>query len=343
MKTIIRTLAKEQGFDDCRFARAVQASHAAAYFSWLEAGNHADMTWLGRDPVRRADPAQILADAKTVLVLAMNYFQGPTPRRLKGTIARYAWGADYHSVMLEKMTPIDVFLRNNGGRQKCYVDTGPVLERDFAATAGLSWQGKSTMCLNERLGTWFFLGVILTTLDFEADPPAKNRCGSCTRCIDICPTRALRRPYQLDARRCISYLTIENKGPIPVEFRSAMGDRIYGCDDCLDVCPWNRFAQKTSEIRFQLPAQLEILTLRQLAVLSDDEFRALFRDSPVKRIKRARFVRNVCVALGNVGTSEDVPVLKQLARDPDPLIAEHASWALEQIREAGDRSSGVQE
>jgi epoxyqueuosine reductase len=332
MKTIIRALAKEQGFDDCRFARAVQAAHASEYFSWLETGNHADMTWLGRDPARRADPAQVLVDAKTVLVLAMNYFQGSTPRRLKGKIARYAWGADYHSVMLRKMTPIDVFLRNSGGRQKCYVDTGPVLERDFSATAGLSWQGKSTMCLNEHLGTWFFLGVILTTLEFEADPSAKNRCGSCTRCIDICPTRAITLPYQLDARRCISYLTIENKGPIPVEFRSAIGDRIYGCDDCLEVCPWNRFAQKTSETRFQLPAQLQTLTLRQLAVLTDDEFRALFRDSPVKRIKRPRFVRNVCVALGNVGMRDDAPVMKQLAGDPDPLIAEHASWALEQIR-----------
>jgi epoxyqueuosine reductase len=332
MKTTIRALARKQGFDDCRFARAVQAPHAAEYFSWLETGNHGDMTWLRRDPARRADPARVLADAKTVLVLATNYFQGPSPRRPKGKIARYAWGTDYHNLMLGNMAPIDVYLRNNGGRQKCYVDTGPILERDFAATAGLSWQGKSTMCLNERLGTWFFIGVILTTLDFEADPPVKNRCGSCTRCIDVCPTRAITVPYQLDARRCISYLTIENKGPIPVEFRSAIGDRIYGCDDCLEICPWNRFAKETRETRFQLPAQLETLTLRQLAVLTEDEFLALFRDSPLKRIKRARFVRNVCVALGNVGTREDGPVLMRLADDPDPLIAEHASWALEQIR-----------
>ena len=155
--------------------------------------------------------------------------------------------------MLRNMVPIDAFLQENGGRQKCYVDTGPILERDFAATAGLSWQGKSTMCLNERLGTWFFIGVILTTLEFEADPPVKNRCGSCTRCIDICPTQAITLPYQLDARRCISYLTIENKGPIPIEFRSAIGDRIYGCDDCLEVCPWNRFAEQTRETKFQLP------------------------------------------------------------------------------------------
>ena len=332
MKTTIKALAKDHGFDDCRFTRAVRARHATEYFTWLQTGNHGDMTWLGRDPVRRADPALVLADAKTVLVLATNYFQGSNPRRPKGRIARYAWGADYHKIMLRNMVPIDALLRENGGRQKCYVDTGPILERDFAATAGLSWQGKSTMCLNERLGTWFFIGVILTTLEFDADPPAKNRCGSCTRCIDICPTRAITLPYQLDARRCISYLTIENPGPIPIEFRSAIGDRIYGCDDCLEVCPWNRFAQQTRETRFQLPAPLHKLSLRQLAVLTEDEFRALFGNSPVKRIKRARFVRNVCVALGNVGTPEDLAVLDHLARDIDPLIAEHAAWAAEQIR-----------
>jgi epoxyqueuosine reductase len=332
MKTTIKALAKDHGFDDCRFTKAVRAPHATEYFSWLQTGNHGEMAWLGRDPVRRADPALVLADAKTVLVLATNYFQGTNFRRQKGRIARYAWGADYHKIMLQNMAPIDAFLRENGGRQKCYVDTGPILERDFAATAGLSWQGKSTMCLNERLGTWFFIGVILTTLEFAADPPAKNRCGSCTRCIDICPTRAITLPYQLDARRCISYLTIENHGPIPIEFRSAIGDRIYGCDDCLEVCPWNRFAQQTRETRFQLPTSLHQLTLRQLAVLTDDEFRALFRNSPVKRLKRARFVRNVCVALGNVGTREDLAVLDQLAGDIDPLIAEHAAWAAEEIR-----------
>jgi len=343
MKTTIRALAKKQGFADCRFAVAAQAPHAVEYFSWLQSGNHGEMAWLARDPARRADPARVLADAKTVLVLAANYFQGQNPRRHKGKIARYAWGADYHKIMLRNMVPIDAFLRENSGSQKCYVDTGPILERDFAAISGLSWQGKSTICLNERLGTWFFIGVILTTLEFEPDPPVKNRCGTCTRCIDICPTRAISRPYQLDARRCISYLTIENKGPIPVEFRSAIGDRIYGCDDCLEVCPWNRFAEQTRENRFQLPTQLQMLTLRQLAVLTDDEFLILFRDSPVKRIKRARFVRNVCVALGNVGTREDVTVLNQLACDTNPLIAEHASWAVEQIRKREARNPGVQE
>jgi epoxyqueuosine reductase len=332
MKSKIRALATSCGFDDCRFARAEQAPHSLQYFSWLSTGSHAGMTWLGRDPARRADPSRVLSNAKTLLVLAKNYFQGPNPRYHAGKIARYAWGADYHEIMLKDMAPIEALLRENGGCQKCYVDTGPILERDFAAVAGLSWQGKSTMCLNNRLGTWFFIGVILTTLEFEADLPAKNRCGRCTRCIDVCPTRAITQPYQLDARRCISYLTIEHKGPIPNEFRSAIGDRIYGCDDCLDVCPWNRFAEQTRETRFELPNRLKALRLRELAVLADDEFRALFRNSSIKRIGRPRFVRNVCVALGNVGTPEDMAVLHSLANDYDPLIAEHASWAVEQIR-----------
>ena len=340
MKTQIRELARDCEFDDCRFARAAQAPHASEYFSWLQAGHHADMAWLGREPAKRADPSRVLLNAKTLLVLAKNYFQGPNPREQPGRIARYAWGADYHEVMLRNMDPIEALLRENGGSQRCYVDTGPILERDFASVSGLSWQGKSTMCLNERLGTWFFIGVILTTLEFEPDLPATNRCGRCTRCIDVCPTGAITQPYQLDAGRCLSYLTIENKGPIPIEFRSAIGDRIYGCDDCLEVCPWNRFAKQSRENGFELPSRLKALTLRELAVLTDDDFRALFRNSPVKRIKRARFVRNVCVALGNVGTREDLEVLRVLARDNDPLISEHAAWAVQQIRSR--RDSGVE-
>ena len=238
--------------------------------------------------------------------------------------------------MLAAMTPIDGFLRDLGGRQKCYVDTGPILERDFAAVSGLAWQGKSTMCLNERLGTWFFIGVILTSLEFEPDQPLKNRCGRCTRCVEACPTQAITEPYRLDSRRCISYLTIEHKGAIPLQFRKAIGDRIYGCDDCLEACPWNRFAEQSSEIRFRLPDQIQSLTLRELAALTEVEFRVLFRNSPIKRIKRTRFVRNVCVALGNVGTEEDLPVLQRLTHDPEPLIAEHASWALQEIKKRFD-------
>jgi epoxyqueuosine reductase len=331
MKTSIRDFAKRCGFDMCRFGRSGPAPHFAEFHSWLQSGAHGDMTWLARDPVRRSDPSHALPDAKTLLLLARNYYQGPSPRVYPGRIARYAWGSDYHDLMLAAMRPIDLFLHDLGGKQKCYVDTGPILERDFAAASGLAWQGKSTMSLNRRLGTWFFIGIILTTLEIEPDPPAKNHCGKCTRCIDACPTRAISEPYRLDARRCISYLTIENKGPIPLEFRKAIGDRVYGCDDCLEACPWNRFALESNELRFRLPEQVERLPLRELAALSEVEFRALFRHSPIKRIKRPRFLRNVCVALGNVGTEEDLPILRRLAQEPDPLIAEHALWAVRQI------------
>jgi epoxyqueuosine reductase len=331
MKTGIRDFARQCGFDMCRFTRAGLAPHSVEFHSWLQSGAHGDMSWLARDPTRRSDPSLVLPEAKTLLLLARNYYQGPSARTIPGRIARYAWGSDYHDLMLAAMRPIDLLLRGLGGRQKCYVDTGPILERDFAATSGLAWQGKSTMCLNQRLGTWFFIGVILTTLELEPDPPAKNRCGKCTRCIDACPTRAITEPYRLDARRCISYLTIENKGPIPLEFRKAIGDRVYGCDDCLEACPWNRFATESNELRFRLPQQVERLSLRELASLSEVEFRALFGHSSIKRIKRARFLRNVCVALGNVGTEEDLPILRQLAQEPDPLIAEHASWAAQEI------------
>ena len=331
MKTFIRHLAHKQGFAMCRFAKADQAPHAAQYMTWLKTGRHGEMGWLNREPDRRTNPTRVLTGAKTVVVLAANYFQGDHGRA-NGKIARYAWGDDYHKVMLQNMAPIDAFLREQGGSQRCYVDTGPVLERDFAATSGIGWHGKSTMCLNEHLGTWFFIGIILTTLEFLPDEPVPNRCGSCTRCIDICPTHAIIEPYQLDARRCISYQTIENKGSIPVEFRPAIQDRIYGCDDCLEVCPWNRFAKETKERRFYLPDRLKTLDLCQLADLTEDEFRVLFRESPIKRIKRPRFVRNVCVALGNVGTPKNLPTLRKLSLDPDPLISEHAFWAIERIR-----------
>ena len=257
----------------CQFGRVGPAPHSAEYHRWLQSGAHGEMAWLARDPIRRSDPSLVLPGAKTLLLLAKSYFQGSASRKHPGRIARYAWGSDYHDLMLTAMQPIDALLRDLGGTQKCYVDTGPILERDFAAASGLAWHGKSTMCLNEVLGTWFFIGVILTSLEFEPDRPVKDRCGRCTRCIDACPTRAIVEPYRLDARRCISYLTIENKGPIPIEFRKAIGDRIYGCDDCLEVCPWNRFAKQSNEVRFRLPDQVQTLTLRELASLTDVEFR----------------------------------------------------------------------
>src|SRR5882762_4211436 len=285
-------LARELGFDLCRFARAEMSRHAAEFRDWLDRGDAGEMNYLARNSERRCDPRQILPDAKTVIVLALNYFQGKaaadtaatTPKR--GRIARYAWGDDYHKLIEKKLAVIDQFLRQHGGRQKCYVDTGPMLERDHGATAGIGWHGKSTMLLNRELGTWFFLAEILTSLEFAPDPAEKNYCGRCTRCIDACPTGAITAPHQVDARRCISYLTIELKGPIPAELRAMIGDRIYGCDDCLDACPWNRFAKVSRESAFSAQRSTIGMALRDYLNLSDAEFRDLFRNSPIKRIKR---------------------------------------------------------
>ena len=330
-KSELVSFSAEAGFDDCRCASAQRAAHADEFRRWLETGRHADMDWLARDPERRGDPRQVLEGCRTVIILSKSYYQGDSGRTVAGRIARYAWGEDYHNVLQPGLAQLSATLTEHGGRQRCYIDTGPVLERDWAEATGISWTGKSTMSLNRKQGTWFFLAVILTTLEFEPDSAAVNRCGSCTRCIEACPTRAITAPYQLDARRCLSYWTIENKGPIPIEFRHALGDRIYGCDDCLDACPWNRFARVSNEQRFQQPAELAERPLRSLALMSEDEFRDLFRRSPIKRIKHKRFVRNVCVALGNVGSVEDLTALEQLERDPDPLIAEHAAWAKKEI------------
>ena len=255
-----------------------------------------------------------------------------TEHRTSHRVARYAWGDDYHDLIEKKLNVLDEWLTARGGRQRCYVDTGPVLERDFAALAGAGWHGKSTMLIHPQLGTWFFLAEVLTTLDFEPDAPLPDRCGSCTRCIVACPTQAITAPHQLDARRCVSYLTIEHKGAIPEELRPLMGDRIYGCDDCLDACPWNRFAKAGRETAFAAREFVHGWTLRDFLTLDDDTFRGLFKKSPIKRVKRRGFLRNVCVALGNVGTLEDLPALERAAADPEPLIAEHAAWAIARIR-----------
>jgi epoxyqueuosine reductase len=343
----VTALAHELGFNLCRFAKAETPEHAAEFRGWLDRGDAGEMNYLARNAQRRCDPQQILPDAKTVIVLALNYFQGKESvaaalsaakgaagtAATTGRIARYAWGDDYHGLIEKKLAVIDQFLRQRGGRQKCYVDTGPMLERDHGATAGIGWQGKSTMLLNREFGTWFFLAEILTTLEFAPDTAQKNYCGRCTRCIDACPTGAITAPHQVDARRCISYLTIELKGPIPLELRPMIGDRIYGCDDCLDACPWNRFAKVSRETAFAMGPEIASMKLRDYLSLDDDKFRRLFRDSPIKRTKRRGLLRNVCVALGNVGTIEDLPALERAAVDAEALIAEHAQWAIERVKE----------
>lgn len=337
MESQIKAWAAELGFDDCRIARAGEASHANEFRSWLDDGKHGGMAWLERTPERRCDPCEVLPGCKSLVCLAMNYFPGrtPFPEDQDGgyRIARYAWNDDYHDLIETRLRELDFKMQSLGGTQKPYVDTGPVLERDFATDAGLGWNGKSTMQIHRRLGTWFFLAEILTTLELAPDAPFGDHCGNCTRCIEACPTQAITAPHNLDARRCISYLTIEHKGAIPEEFREAIGGRIYGCDDCLAACPWNRFAAVSREISFQARASVFEKRLRDFLELDDEAFRKLFAKSPIKRIKRARFLRNVCVALGNTGTADDLPALQQAAADADPLIAEHAAWAIGRIRE----------
>ncbi|MFN6017627.1 MAG: tRNA epoxyqueuosine(34) reductase QueG [Verrucomicrobiota bacterium] len=331
----VKHWAAEAGFDDCRFAKAGTASHAQEFLNWIEHGKHGEMAWLERNPHRRCDPREVLPGCRTVICLALNYFPGdsPFPENHPGgyRIARYAWNNDYHDLIEKKLRELDQKLQTLGGTQKFYVDTGPVLERDFASDAGLGWNGKSTMQIHRRLGTWFFLADILTTLDLTPDAPIRDHCGSCTRCMTACPTQAITAPRQLDARRCVSYLTIEHKGPIPHEFRRAIGNRIYGCDDCLQACPWNRFASTSREASFHARESVFSMQMRDFLSLTDESFRALFAKSPIKRIKRPAFLRNVCVALGNTGTADDLRALRQAAQDPHPLVAEHALWAIAEI------------
>ena len=348
LKVRLISFAREIGFDSCRIAACKAPPHAMEFREWLGESAHGEMNYMQRGEEKRCDPQKVLAGAKSIVVFALNYFQGnesgigfqpmddwqdahATPAAT-GRIARYAWGDDYHEVIAEKLDKIDNFLREFRGEQKCYVDTGPVLERDYAAQAGIGWHGKSTMLIDQRLGTWFFLAEILTTLELPADEPVPNHCGTCERCITACPTGAITAPHRVDARRCISYLTIELKGVIPLDLRPLIGDRIFGCDDCLDACPWNRFAQESREAAFSARRSTTEMSLREYLELSDAEFRALFRNSPIKRIKRRGFLRNVCVALGNAGDISDIPALERAARDPEPLIAEHARWAIDRIR-----------
>lgn len=333
MKTALLTQAESLGFALCRIAPCSAPPHAADFRAWLAEGRAGEMAWLARNADRRTDPQLVLPGARSVVVLGMNYFARDRNPTSDHRIARYAWGDDYHEVIEAKLRVLDAWLTERGGRQRCYVDTGPMLERDFAALAGAGWHGKSTMLIHPQLGAWFFLAEILTTLDLAPDEPLPDRCGKCTRCITACPTGAITAPHQLDARRCISYLTIELKGPIPEDLRPLIGDRIYGCDDCAAACPWNRFAQAATETAFAAREFVHRWTLRDFLALDDDGFRALFKKSPIKRIKRRGFLRNVCVALGNTGTAADLPALARAADDPEPLIAEHAAWASARIRE----------
>ena len=331
----IKKIAADLGLAECRIAALTgPAPHAAAYQAWLDAGHHGTMAWLEKNPHRRKDPREVLAGAQSIIVVALNYYQAPSlspPLAAHGLIAQYAHGDDYHALLDQKLTDLCHHLEGYGGIQKCYADTGPILERDWATAAGLGWNGKSTVQIHPKLGCYFFLAEILTTLPLTPDPPMADHCGKCTRCITACPTAAIIAPHQLDARRCLSYLTIEHKGPIPIEFRRALGSRIYGCDDCLAACPWNRFAQASTEAAFAARPFVHQWPLRDFLSLTDATFLTLFRHSPIRRIKRPAFLRNVCIALGNTGTLADLPALETSAADPHELIAESAAWAIAEL------------
>jgi epoxyqueuosine reductase len=334
----IRAHALGLGFDAVGFARAEAADAAkAGLAAFLAEGFHGDMGWLEANADRRADPKALWPEARSAIVLALDY--GPEgdalaglARPATGNVSVYARNRDYHDTLKKRLKALGRWLvASFGGDCKVFVDTAPLMEKPLAQAAGLGWQGKHTNLVSRGHGSWLFLGVVLTTLDLAPDAAETDHCGACRACLDACPTAAFAGPYRLDARRCISYLTIEHKGHIPAEFRAAMGNRIYGCDDCLAVCPWNKFARVTKESDFAPRADLVAPALAGLLALDDAGFRARFAGSPVKRIGRDRFVRNVLVAAGNSGRPELAVRAKALADDPSPLVRAMAAWALKRL------------
>jgi epoxyqueuosine reductase len=329
------------GFDVVRFAAAEVSLDAASNLqNFLANGHHGTMEWMARNADRRADPKALWPEAKSVIVLGMNYGPKRDPReRLaakdRAAISCYAQNDDYHDVMKTKLKSFARLIADRHGADvKVFVDTAPVMEKPLAQSAGIGWQGKHTNLVSRLYGSWLFLGSIFTTLEISPDEPETDHCGGCSRCLDVCPTNAFTGPYEIDARRCISYLTIEHKGHIAREFREAMGNRIYGCDDCLAVCPWNKFASVAREVRFHARAELAQPRLADLARLTDANFRALFRGSPIKRIGRDRFVRNVLIAIGNSGDKSLAPVAEDLLCDASPLVRAMAVWALSHLLDA---------
>jgi epoxyqueuosine reductase len=368
MKAALRQRALELGFDDCRVTSASAPESASRFQQWLAEGCHGQMAWLARNAPKRVDPQQVLAVARSIITLAASYGdpscctspdaadsgpqavkaldhegvtqavvgnrQSPIANRQGGLNARYARYADYHDVLGERLKQLTQYVNELGGvgtRSLWYVDTGPLLERDLAQRAGLGFIGKHTNLISRRLGNWIFLSEIITTLKLEPDTPEKNRCGTCTRCIDACPTAAITGPFQLDARRCISYLTIELHGSIPSELRPAIGNRIFGCDDCLEVCPWNRFAREGQLMKPHARPELAEPDLLELLSLDEGGVKHRFAGTPILRARRRGLRRNVCVALGNVGDERALPALQKAAEDTEPLVSEHARWAIEQI------------
>ncbi|RME72409.1 MAG: tRNA epoxyqueuosine(34) reductase QueG [Chloroflexi bacterium] len=350
----IKEKALDLGFDLIGIAPAQYAPHAGAFRRWLANGYHAGMGWLARDPHRREDPRQVVAGAQSVVVVGVSYFLLDPPPALwndpsRGRIARYAWGLDYHDHLLPRLRALGDFVEQEAGRhlaQRAYVDTGPVLEREFAALAGIGFVGKNTLLISPRFGSYLFLGEILVDVELEYDSPLPpdpqtarqtghrtGTCGACTRCLQVCPTQAFPAPYVLNSNRCISYLTIELKGAVPVELRPLLGNWIFGCDACQEICPWVRRYSQPGRLPFlHFDPDWAIPRLTDLMALDDAGFNARFKGTPVKRAKRRGLLRNVAVALGNWGSPEALPVLERALHDPEPLIRDHAAWAIRQIR-----------
>jgi epoxyqueuosine reductase len=335
----IKAEARALGFTSCAITRADAIPQAAERLNaWLADGRHGEMGWMESRADQRGSPQALWSEVRSVIMLGMSYAPLIDPLAHAdhpqiGRISVYAQGQDYHDVVKRALKALGRWLAEQEGEQlKVFVDTAPVMEKPLAAAAGLGWQGKHTNLVSRDEGSWLFLGAIYTTAALAPDAPGGDRCGSCDACQAACPTNAFPAPYQLDARRCISYLTIEHKGPIPEALRPGIGNRIYGCDDCLAVCPWNKFAQVARANRAFLPrAELVAPALADLLALDDAGFREVFAGSPIKRIGRNRMVRNAAIAAGNSGDTAFIPVLARLRNDDDPVVAEAASWALAQL------------
>ena len=337
--------ARTLGFDCAGVTDPSAIADAAKHFrEFLKIGAHGDMDWLAAHPERRADPRVLWADVRSIIMLGVNYGPDENPlaileQRTRGAISVYARGDDYHDLIKKRLKALARWLvASAGGEVKVFVDTAAVMEKPLAQAAGLGWQGKHTNLVSREFGSWLFLGAIFTTLDLPRDEPEADHCGSCQACLDICPTAAFPAPYRLDAKRCISYLTIENKGPIPHEFRKAIGNRIYGCDDCLAVCPWNKFAQQGRETKLAAREDLRAPSLSDLAALDDVAFRTRFTKSPVKRIGRDRFVRNVLIAIGNSNDRALAIAAQRRLGDDSPLVRGAAVWALSQLMDGAEFS-----
>ncbi len=344
-KLAIRAKATEFGFDQIGFTCAELPKTVGRDFKeFLDSGKHGEMQWLEKKAERRTQPNNLWPEAKTIIVLGVNY--GPDKDPLaemkhfasdkRAMISVYARNNDYHDIIKKRLKALARWLQTvSGSEVKVFVDTAPVMEKPLAQQAGIGWQGKHTNLISPIFGSWLFLGEIYTTLTIEPDKAEKDHCGSCNKCIDVCPTRAITGPHQLDARRCISYLTIEHKGAIPNEFRKAIGNRIYGCDDCLSICPWNKFAQKTSDPAFLPRKELVGPELTKLADLSHDGFKKLFSKTSIKRIGRDRFVRNVMIAIGNSGDPKMLSSITPRLRDASHLVREAANWAFVELLRTG--------